>query len=137
MMIRSIKAFVGDYFFLSNFAPCAHLPPTLEHHFQAAKAMNAESRQLILSARTPSEAKRFGKRVPIRPDWDNVRVEVMRNLLLAKFRVEPFRSLLLETGNAPLIEGNDWGDRFWGVCRGVGENHLGRLLTEVRESIRK
>ena len=42
---------------------------------------------------------------------------------------------LVDTGDQPLIEGNTWGDRFWGVCGGTGMNHLGRLLMEVREEL--
>ena len=60
----------------------------------------------------------------------------MRDLLRQKFAREPLRSQLLATGEAKLIEGNHWGDTFWGVCRGQGENHLGMLLMKAREEIR-
>ena len=60
----------------------------------------------------------------------------MLEMLRRKFRTEPYRSLLLGTGEMELVEENTWGDRFWGVCRGEGKNHLGRLLMQVREEMK-
>ena len=71
----------------------------------------------------------------LRPDWEEVKVQVMRELLYAKFSEEPLRGMLKATGDQHLEEGNNWGDTFWGVCRGRGENWLGKLLMEVRASI--
>ena len=77
-------------------------------------------------------AKRLG-RVELRSDWEEVKIEVMREVLRCKFSQNPdLKAKLIATGDAELIEGNNWNDRFWGVCRGVGQNHLGRLLMELR-----
>jgi ribA/ribD-fused uncharacterized protein len=144
-----INSFAGKYNFLSNFY---HSPfvwrgivwPTVEHAYQAAKTSSMEDDTipefvlmwLLGTRRTAGEAQRWGRSVALRPDWEDVKLSIMKELLQAKFRdASQFRDLLLATGDAELIEG--WGDRFWGVCGGVGENHLGRLLMEVREELRK
>ncbi len=71
----------------------------------------------------------------LRPNWDNMKVQVMRDVLRIKFSAEPLRSWLIATENDELIEGNDHGDEFWGVCDGVGENYLGNLLMELRSEL--
>jgi predicted NAD-dependent protein-ADP-ribosyltransferase YbiA (DUF1768 family) len=73
--------------------------------------------------------------VPIRSDWDEVKVEVMRALVRIKFSTD-LQPHLLSTGEAELVEGNWWGDQFWGVCDGKGENWLGRILMETRAAFR-
>jgi ribA/ribD-fused uncharacterized protein len=146
-MVDVIGAFEGEYRFLSNFALStisAHVlkqdihASTVEHAFQAMKAVSADDRICILSCRTPGEAKRMGKAIKRREDWDEIRVKVMRALVLAKFQQNPkLAEKLLATGDAKLVEGNWWGDTFWGVCRGKGENHLGRILMWVRAELRR
>lgn len=133
-----IDSFSGSYRFLSNFYPCPivyenDLYPSLEHAFQAAKTTDSKEREWVRSARQPGEAKRRGRKVTKRSEWDDIRVNVMRELLLQKFNNPELRQRLLNTGEAQLIEGNNWGDVFWGVCRGRGENWLGKLLMEVRD----
>lgn len=137
-----IDRFVGDFAFLSNFYPSTvavegKLYPTVEHAYQALKTTEPLAREIIRKAATPGEAKRLGRTVEIRSDWNDIRLEVMRDLLIQKFANPFLRPMLLATEDAELIEGNHWNDRFWGVCRGEGQNHLGRLLMEVRELIRK
>lgn len=132
-----VKEFRGEYTFLSNFYPVRvefdHLVyPSVEHAYQAAKTFDVSTRQRIRACRYPGEAKRMGQRLELRPDWDRMRIVVMYNLVEAKFKQEPFRSLLLATGPALLVEGNWWKDRFWGVYKGEGENHLGKILMDVR-----
>ena len=61
----------------------------------------------------------------------------MHGLLQQKFSFTVLKRQLLETGAAELIEGNYWGDRYWGVCKGVGDNWLGKLLMTVRKEIRE
>lgn len=131
-------SFRGNRFFLSNFYP---LPDgkTLEHYYQAAKVAPGPHvwKQRILQARTPGEARRLGRLAPIRPDWDNVKIAVMRDLVLKKFAAgSDLAEKLLATGNEDLVEENNWGDRFWGRCDGRGENWLGRLLMERRRELR-
>lgn len=133
----SITEFKGNFAFLSNFAvaPVAYegmLFPTVEHAYQAAKTLDWSDREQIRKTYSAGKAKQMGKRVQLRQDWNDVRLHVMTILLRQKFRVEPFRSLLLSTGDAELIEGNWWNDTFWGVCRGKGENNLGKIIMQIR-----
>ena len=86
---------------------------------------------------TPGKAKKMGRKVALRPDWEQVKNDVMLALLREKFLDSTLRKKLLETGDAELVEGNWWGDVYWGVCKGVGENHLGRLLMQVRSELAK
>lgn len=80
------------------------------------------------------DAKKLGKLVTIRPDWDEIKVEVMYEIVKAKFHYNPdLREMLLATEDAELIEGNWWGDTFWGVCKGQGLNNLGKILMRVRD----
>lgn len=128
--------FQGLFRFLSNFwvSGSGH---SVEPHYQASKTTDRELRQQILSA-TPGEAKKLGKKLKIDvPDWETSRVGVMEFLLEEKFVEEPLRTWLRFTGDAELVEGNKWGDRFWGVdlATGEGENTLGRLLMGIREKI--
>lgn len=132
-MTRVISRFAGDYDFLSNFYK-EQDGLTVEHRFQAAKTHDNSQKGRILAAPTPAEAKRLGRKVSLRPDWEDVKIPIMLGLLITKFYDERLRAMLLETGDAELIEGNHWNDRFWGVDirTGRGENHLGQLLMTVR-----
>lgn len=130
-----IDRFEGEWFWLSNFYEEDGY--TVEHAYQAAKTNDPNWVSRILYAETPKEAKRLGRLCPVRPNWDNEKLYVMRALLFQKFH--PTRSLavkLANTGTAELIEGNWWDDTYWGVCKGVGDNHLGKLLMHVREAVR-
>ena len=105
---------------------------TVEHAYQAAKSHDEHYRWCIAHCPTHIDARRLGKSVPLRSDWDQVKLAVMEDLLRQKFSQDFFRSKLKATGNNKLVEGNYWGDTFWGVCNGVGTNHLGRLLMLIR-----
>lgn len=136
-----IEAFQGDYRFLSNFyhAPVYldhELYPTVEHAYQAAKTDNPVQRAAIRRAKTPGIAKALGRKATLVSNWNTVKLEVMRSLLFQKFAYEPMRSRLLATGNDELIEGNYWHDYYWGVCNGKGQNHLGKLLMQIRERLK-
>lgn len=134
---RSITAFAGDHRWLSNFWYARVTLdgvsyPTVENAYQAAKTLNLEARHQFERC-TPGDAKRLGKRLVLRADWDRVKLAVMRDLIAQKFaRGTRLADQLLTTGTAELVEGNRWGDRYWGVCQGEGQNHLGRLLMEQR-----
>lgn len=110
--------------------------PTIEHAYQLAKTLCKSERVWVLSSSTPAEARKRGQEVTKREDWESVRIDIMRELLRQKFQIPEFKEKLLATGEAELIEGNWWGDTFWGVCKGVGENNLGKLIMEIREEIR-
>ena len=84
----------------------------------------------------PQAAKRLGRRVELRPDWESVKYDVMYQVCKAKFTQNPnLLERLLATGDAELVEGNTWGDQVWGVCKGVGENHLGKTLMRIRAEL--
>lgn len=134
-----ITSFTGQYRFLSNFFPCeidmdGDTYRTLEHAYQAAKTTDPTQRWRIQNCATPGQAKRIGQRVTRRDGWDAARLVVMELLLHQKFKDPNLRSKLVATGDAELIEGNYWGDVFWGVCEGKGENWLGKLLMRVRDA---
>lgn len=137
-----IDSFSGPYRFLSNFAPtpivCALGPAaTVEHAFQAAKAHDPELAQRVLTAPTPTDAKRMARAMPLRLDWETVKLGMMRELLRLKFaHGSALAAQLLSTGDVLLVEGNTWGDRFWGAVDGQGHNWLGHLLMARRAELR-
>ena len=139
MTKKVIDRFDGEYAFLSNFSNSILYDdegieyPTVEHYFQAQKTLGLNTRLVIAAAPTPGKAKGIGRHVQLRSDWNNVKIDIMRDALIQKFSDKKLQKKLIETGDAELIEGNWWGDKFWGVCGGEGENHLGKLLMEVRE----
>lgn len=138
--MEKISAFKGKYAFLSNFydSPIYYegiLYPTVEHFFQAMKTLDHDERRTIAAAASPGQAKRLGRRVKLRDDWESVKDFYMKTALTIKFAKPELRQKLLETGSAYLEEGNTWNDTYWGVCNGVGKNRLGLLLMEVRKEI--
>ena len=139
-VVEPIVSFSGEYRFLSNFYAMSvifqgYRYPTVEHAYQAAKNDSPVYRERIQLAQRPGEAKRLGRMVPLREDWEEVKVRIMRNLVAQKFMDPVLRDKLRNTGRANLVEGNHWGDRFWGQCPvGNGENWLGRILMEVRDA---
>jgi ribA/ribD-fused uncharacterized protein len=138
----TIIRFVGPFGWLSNFSPATvtldgENYSTVEHAFQAAKTLDHMQRRRIREARSPARARTIGRKVPLRSDWPSVRLSIMTDLLRQKFAVDTaLAALLLATGDRELVEGNTWGDHFWGVSRGIGENHLGRLLMARRDELR-
>jgi ribA/ribD-fused uncharacterized protein len=133
-----INKFDGDYAFLSNFWPSPVMLdneeyPTVEHAYQAAKTFDLEQRKKIRNAATPGKAKRIGQAIRLRKDWNFVREAIMLMLLIRKFKDPQLARLLKATGDQQLVEGNHWDDTFWGVCNGIGQNKLGKLLMRVRD----
>ncbi len=143
MADEPVLSFAGEFEFLSNFHPSTvHLDgisyPTVEHAFQAAKTPDPEQRKRIRSCSTPAKAKAAGRGVDLRDDWESVKLGIMESLVSEKFTAhEDLKKALLATGDRDLIEGNTWRDMFWGVFRGRGKNHLGRILMRVRDELRK
>lgn len=136
-----IDRFDGEYAFLSNYSASPFrvdyvLFPTMEHYFQANKADNQNDYLRIAHAPTPGEAKRLGRKIQLRPDWEKIKDNIMLAGLRKKFADPELRNLLLATGDEELVEGNYWRDTYWGVCNGVGQNKLGKLLMQVREEIK-
>lgn len=139
-MPKTIDKFDGEYRFLSNFyaSPIkAHgkMWPTAEHLFQAAKSNDPIEREAIRLLETPGQAKRMGRRLTLREDWDQIKNLVMFTILELKFDQNPeLAARLVITGDAELIEGNTWNDTYWGVCNGKGHNYLGRMLMRHRSN---
>lgn len=137
----AINKFDGKYRFLSNFwlAPVVIDGvrwPTSEHAYQAAKFTSHEVRNKILDNPDPKKAKTFGKSKGMRPDWDTVKLSIMEDIVKSKFQQHPdLAKDLKNTSPQELIEGNWWNDTFWGVCKGKGENHLGKILMKIREEL--
>ena len=140
-MTHAITSFSGEHRFLSNFwlhpvTIDAWTFPSSEHAYQAAKSASETDWLFFINPQmTPGQAKRMGAKLALREGWDKNRVEIMHEILKAKFSDAHMAQILIGTGDAELIEGNHWGDTFWGVCKGVGQNHLGRLLMEVRANL--
>lgn len=142
-MIHEITNFRGPYAFLSNFWYVKveynnYTYPSVEHAYQAAKAVAFSDQMRILNARTSALAKQYGRTVDIVPDWDKKKRLVMLDLLRQKFLYRDLCTWLLETKDAQIVEGNAWHDNYWGICYCAicstqkQHNWLGRLLMHVR-----
>lgn len=135
-----ITSFSGPYRFLSNFwivnlrIGDMHFI-SAEHAYQAAKSLDPQDWMNISTIETPGGAKRAGRLLKIRPDWDEIKLDVMEIILREKFSNPELAHRLHETGDQELIEGNTWGDTYWGICRNKGENHLGKLLMKIRKEL--
>ena len=135
-----VKEFTGKYYFLSNFynAPVTWDGITYlnnEAAFQSAKVLDRKMREKF-SMLDPSSAKRKGRRIQLRHDWEKVKFDIMYEICLAKFsQNETLREKLLATGNMHLEEGNTWGDTIWGTVSGKGQNNLGKILMRVRSEL--
>lgn len=136
-----INSFRGDYFFLSNFYEAPVIFEGIRYNnneaaFQAQKCINIEDRKAF-STMNPSEAKKAGRKVKLRSDWEEVKVDLMYKIVRAKFLQNPQLGLkLFETKNEHLEEGNDWGDKIWGTVNGEGQNLLGKILMNIRDDMK-
>ncbi|HMQ46994.1 MAG TPA: NADAR family protein [Saprospiraceae bacterium] len=138
-----IRRFDKDYKWLSNFAPCTIVLhgityPSVEHAYMSAKSNDVRwYLKCADDSIKPGTIKKLSRGILLVSNWDSIKIEVMRGCLNQKFRQEPYRTLLLETGNVFIQEGNFWGDTFWGVDlnTNTGENHLGKLIMEIREQL--
>lgn len=139
-----ISEFRGEFYFLSNFYPTpVYYNGTAFMNTEAAfQAQKDPKRAKDFSYLQPSEAKRFGRQVKLREDWEEVKMSEMFHIVLAKFQQNPdLAKKLLETGYAVLIEGNQWHDNIWGSCtchrcQNQGANMLGQILMAVRHICR-
>lgn len=139
-----ITEFRDKYRWLSNFWPCeiqfrGMQFITLEHGYMSAKSDDLEWKKFCSDPNnSPTKVKRKSRKIVLREDWDSIKIEVMRELLILKFSQRSFKKLLLETGDRQIQEGNRWGDTFWGVClkTNTGSNNLGKLIMEIREELR-
>lgn len=113
--------------------------PTVEHYFQAQKFAGTPYATQIQQAATPKQAAELGRsrKHPLRPDWEQIKDEVMLRAVSRKFEThEELRTILLETGEEDIVE-NAPGDYYWGCgADGSGKNMLGKLLVKVRGTLR-
>jgi len=138
--MKYINRFVGQYSFLSNFHPStlyldAKAYKTAEHAYQAQKTDDNELKEAIRIAESPLNAKKLGKSAKLKIDWDSNKINIMRLIIKEKFKNPLLRELLKETAEHKLLHENKFNDKFWGICGGVGENWLGLILEDERESI--
>lgn len=131
--------FRNEYDFLSNFyrSPIVVGKYTFqcaEAAFQAMKCTK-ESDVIALTKMNGAEAKKFGRRVDLRKNWNTYRLRAMQYVLDLKFQQNPGLLSRLKAIEEPIVENNTWNDTFWGVCNGVGKNHLGKILTAIKEKV--
>ena len=135
-----IREFIDAYAFLSNFyhSPVKYrnlIYLNAEAAFQAQKE-SCEKDKEQYTRMNPAQAKLVGRNCNLREDWEEIKEQTMYEIVKAKFtQNEALARLLLDTGDAYLEEGNWWHDTTWGVCNGVGENKLGKILMRVREEL--
>ena len=135
-----IDIFDGKFGFLSNFyeVPILYnriLYNSTEAAFQAAKCKTDEERRKFIGLR-PGAAKRLGRKVELRDDWEEIKDQVMYDVCKQKFTEnEDLKIKLLQTGLEPIVESNTWGDTYWGQCNGKGLNKLGKILMQIREEL--
>ena len=113
--------------------------PTSEHYFQAQKFAGTPHEDAVRQARSPKDAAEMGRdrKRPLRPDWEQVKDDIMRRAVLTKFETHAdIREILLATGDEEIVE-NAPGDYYWGCGKdGSGKNLLGKILVEVREALK-
>jgi ribA/ribD-fused uncharacterized protein len=139
---HNIKGFYGEFDFLSNFYQStvtidgyAYL--SSEAAYQAAKCKNKKDKLQFVGIQA-NTAKQLGRRIELRPDWEAVKLQVMEDLVRAKFaQNKSLADKLVSTGNKYLEETNYWNDTYWGVCKGKGNNNLGKILMKIRTELQK
>lgn len=139
-----ISGFQGDNRWLSNFWPAKIqigdiVYPTVEHAYVAAKPImpfTPADLEWFLTL-TPAKAKKVGRELDVRPDWDDVKIHLMQQFTELKYSTDnpELRSRLIKTGDEEIIEENTWGDTFWGICNGEGHNWLGIIIMATRDKI--
>ena len=140
-MNDKINSFTEDYWFLSNYSYSpinwnGNNYCSAEAAFQSAKTLD-KNLQKQFENLTPNEAKRLGRQIALRSDWEEVKEDIMYKVCFAKFtQNNDLRRRLLATGDAYLEEGNTWGDRIWGTVKGEGQNKLGKILMTIRSEIK-
>jgi len=143
--VTDIYGFKGENRWLSNFweAPFfygQYTWPTVEHAFVSHKVTVSEYAEVAehVITLTPGQAKRYGRSVCLRADWDLIKLLLMTQLQEEKYKQNPgLMKKLLDTKSGHIEETNSWNDTYWGVCNGVGKNWMGVILMELRERERR
>ncbi len=139
--MTKISGFNGEWRFLSNFYQTPVLfdgviYPSVENAYQAAKTLDGEIRNKFLTI-SSKEAKLLGKKLIVRSEWDRIKLQIMNDLVLDKFKRNDYLTWKLKnTGELYIEETNWWGDKFWGVCKGEGENNLGKIIMNIRNNLK-
>jgi hypothetical protein len=136
-----ILGFFEQNRFLSNFQ-LAYIEfeglvyPSSENAYMAAKTLDIDKRNYFTTC-SAKEAKQVGRTLELRDGWDNIKLSVMETILREKFsdKNKELKQKLLLTKNKYLEETNTWNDTFWGVCKGKGQNNLGKLLMKIRNEL--
>lgn len=143
--VTEIKGFSENFRWLSNFAPVEPIIHesisyfTTENFYQAMKTLDKEKR-LHISTLTPGKAKRYGNPengfITVREDWLDIKLSIMEYALREKFAQDFYKRILLATGDMYIEETNTWNDQFFGCTPdGVGLNHLGKLIMQIRKDL--
>ena len=142
---NNIKGFFDEFRFLSNFHVMPSFTPiyhdgmiyeSTEAAYMASKTLDKELRKKFQGIE-PREAKKLGREIPLREDWEEIKDQIMYEVNYHKYSVnEELKQKLLTTGDRYLEETNWWGDRYWGVCNGEGRNQLGKTLMRIRSELR-
>ena len=134
-----IEEFQGEYRWLSNFYPVKIVIdgveyPSVEHAYCSCKSTDSKWKSICSNEKNPGKIKRKSKKIKVIDDWDDKKLSIMKKCLEQKFNQEPFKSMLIQTGNEIIQEGNRWNDKFYGVClkTNKGKNKLGKLIMNIR-----
>lgn len=138
-----IKEFKNQYFFLSNFYECPIYYNKLvfcntEAAFQAQKVIDEKEQYKFINLNA-SQARKLGKTIVLREDWEEVKDNIMYEIVKRKFTInKELQQKLIDTKDEELVEGNWWHDTYWGVDSktGIGKNKLGKILMKVREEVK-
>lgn len=144
-----IDKFYGEYLWLSNFQVCKiqydgyiYWSTQAAYQAQKFKGSNIQNDRIkkIFCKIEPNQAKILGSIIPLREDWEQVRLDIMKDILKIKFSQQPFKSMLINTGEQELVQGNYWHDTFFGRCecskhKGEGQNHLGKIIMQIRDQL--
>jgi len=139
--LTTITSFSGKYRFLSNMFVCLLIDDegnefkSSEHYYHFHKVIDMSEKQEIQSAKNPMTAKILGRKCKLRYNWDEIKEKVMEDGLRLKFKNKYLKRKLLKTYPLELIEGNYWGDVYWGKVNGKGQNKLGKLLMKIRDEM--
>ncbi len=139
-----IQEFQNEYRWLSNFwlvsiAYKGRVYPSVEHAYMSQKNLSEVWQEFCVSEPDPRKVKKMSMEICLRPDWEEVKMDIMKELTFIKYQNQELREKLLATEDEYIQEGNDWGDTFWGVDinTGEGKNMLGKIIMEVRDDLRK
>jgi len=138
-----IKEFQGEFRWLSNFTQVAieldgRMFHSVEHAYMSAKSDDEEWKDFCENTFSAGQVKKASRSITLVDNWEDIKVDIMRECINQKFNQPFFKAKLLATGDTIIQEGNMWNDKFWGVClkTGKGQNILGKLIMEKRESLK-